>query len=212
MRRYGVKVPGPLEAHYNLAPGMQVPVILDKAPGVLKSALWGITGSATVPGRFGRPVTALDITQPKNQEIIHTALAWRCLIPADGFYLWRQVSRRSRVPYRVTLKWSLPFAFAGIWVEDVSESTTAVALLTTGSNSLLEPLQASMPLILSLEEEKQWLTEGIGLADLQRISFPADGMKIFPVSPLVNEKSNNSAAIIQPVQPADQFGNYFLFE
>ncbi len=215
VRRFGVRVPGPLEAQYNIAPGRQALTIRDSAPDVLQPARWGIGHSANITGRFGRPVTTIDINKLKDQETTGYLFAQRCLIPADGFYLWRHVSKRSRIPYRVTLKWNLPFAIAGVWAVETQEEnsgTISFAVLTTGSSSLIRPYQTSMPLILPLEEEKGWLTQGINLPGLRSLMLPADGVKIFPVSPLVNDRDNNSASIIQPVQPADQFGNYFLFE
>jgi putative SOS response-associated peptidase YedK len=215
VRRFGVKVPGSLEAQYNIAPGKQVLLIRDDAPDVLQPARWGIGHSANITGRFGRPVTTVDISRLKDQEPSRDILVQRCLIPADGFYLWRPVTKRSRVPYRVTLKWNLPFAIAGVWALETQEEnsgTVSFAVLTTESNLLIKPYQSLMPLILPLDEEKGWLTQGISLPDLRSLILPADGVKIFPVSPLVNDKDNNSPSIIQPVQPADQFGNYFLFE
>jgi hypothetical protein len=52
----------------------------------------------------------------------------------------------------------------------------------------------------------------VDLHRLAGLSFPAGQMKLFPVSPQVNRKELNSPALIEPVQAADQFGNYLLFE
>jgi len=43
--------------------------------------------------------------------------AWlhcRCLIPADGFYEWKQEGTRKQ-PYRFVLRADEPFWFAGLW-------------------------------------------------------------------------------------------------
>ena len=214
-RRYGVKIPYPLEAHYNISPGTRASVIRDRSAGLLSPAEWGMTGPPAKNGKAGKLVTALPLAGLLRTEEGDALLSRRCLVPADGFYAWRQVTRRSRVPYRVTLKWSLPFAFAGVWTEEGeegSEQKMTFAVLTTAPNELLLPFGPQMPLVLPLDEEKSWLGEGVDLHRLVGLSFPAGQMKLFPVSPQVNRRELNSPALIEPVQATDQFGNYMLFE
>jgi putative SOS response-associated peptidase YedK len=214
-RRYGVKIPYPLEAHYNISPGTRASVIRDRSAGLLSPAEWGMTGPPAKNGKVPKVVAALPLGGLLQTDEGDALLSRRCLVPADGYYAWRQVTRRSRVPYRVTLKWNLPFAFAGVWTEEGeegSEKKTTFAVLTTAPNELLLPFGAQMPLVLPLDEEKSWLEEGVDLHRLAGLSFPAGQMKLFPVSPQVNRKELNSPALIEPVQATDQFGNYMLFE
>jgi putative SOS response-associated peptidase YedK len=214
-RRYGVKVPYPLTAHYNISPGTQASIIRDCSAGLLSPAEWGLTGSPAKNGKPGKLVATLPLGQLLGTDDGDSLLSQRCLVPADGFYAWRQVTRRSRVPYRITLKWNLPFAFAGVWTEEGEEGgekRMTFAVLTTAPNELLLPFGAQMPLLLPLDEEKSWLGDGIDLHRLAGLSFPATQMKLFPVSPQLNQKELNSPALIEPVQAADQFGNYLLFE
>jgi putative SOS response-associated peptidase YedK len=210
-RRYGVKIPYPFEAHYNISPGTRASVIRDRSANLLSPAEWGMTGPPTKNGKPGKLVTALPLGQMLRSEEGDALLSRRCLVPADGFYAWRQVTRRSRVPYRVTLKWNLPFAFAGVWTEE-DEKKMTFAVLTTTPNELLLPFGGQMPLLLPLDEEKSWLGDGVDLHRLAGLSFPAAQMKLYPVSPELNRKELNSPALIEPVQAADQFGNYLLFE
>lgn len=216
-RRYGVKVTIPLEAHYNISPGLPVPIIRNTFPAILMAATWGLTGP---PGKFGRIKTISSISADEiaiPEHLLALLLTQRCLVPADGFYLWQQVSKRSRVPFRVTLKWNLPFAFAGVWQQETDEAGAeriTCAILTTAGSELLLPYGDRMPVILPLEEEKNWLLHQ-GDAEAWRHvlkPFPSGRMKIFPVSPRLNQKDLNSPSLIEPVRPADQFGNYMLFE
>jgi len=215
-RRYGVKVGYPLEAQYNISPGGKASIICDRTPEVLTEAWWGMTSA---PGKNGKPnrlCAAVGVDHLLNpDERMAACLGKRCLVPADGFYLWRQVSRRSRVPYRVTLKWNLPFAIAGIWDEEVGasgEAKKAFALLTTACNDLLMPYAGQMPLLLPLDAERSWLLDEEDLVQVGKVAFPAAQMKVFPVSPRLNQKNLNTPALTEPVQAADQFGNYMLFE
>ena len=214
-RRYGVKIPFSLEAHYNISPGIRAAVIRDCSSSLLSMSEWGMTGPTTKTGKLSKPITALPLGQLLKSEEGDAMLSRHCLVPADGFYAWRRVTKRSRVPYRVTLKWSLPFAFAGVWREEGEEGSDqkmTFAVLTTVSSDLLLPFGAQMPLLLPLDEEKSWLSGEADLQRLARLSFPAEQIKLFPVSPQLNRKDINSPTLIEPVQAADQFGNYLLFE
>ncbi|CAA9306173.1 MAG: hypothetical protein AVDCRST_MAG56-5885 [uncultured Cytophagales bacterium] len=214
-RRYGVKVPFPLEAHYNISPGTLAPVIRDGSANVLSRAEWGTAGPPGKNGKPGKLVVARPLGPLLGTEAGDAVLSRRCLVPADGFYAWRQVNKRSRVPYRVTLKWNLPFAFAGVWAEEGEEGgekKVTFSVLTAAANELLLPFGTQMPLLLPLDEEKSWLGDGADLHRLAGLSFPAGQMKMFSVSPQLNRKELNSPALIEPVQATDQFGNYMLFE
>jgi len=214
-RRYGVKIPFPLEAHYNISPGTQAPVIRDGSANLLSRAEWGMAGAPAKNGKPGKLVVAQPLSPLLGTEAGDALLSWRCLVPADGFYVWRQVNKRSRVPYRVTLKWNLPFALAGVWAgegEEGGEKKMTFSVLTVAANEMLLPFGAHMPLLLPLDEEKSWLLNGTDLHRLAGLSFPAGQMKMYPVSPQLNRKELNSPALIEPVRAADQFGNYMLFE
>lgn len=214
-RRYGVKIPYPLEAHYNISPGTQASIICNRTPGLLSVAAWGMAGPPTKAGKPGKKVSSIALSQLLRSEEKDYLLSRRCLVPADGFYVWRQVTKRSRVPYRVTLKWNLPFAMAGIWTEEEAENggaKTTFAVLTTPPNELLISFGIQMPVLLPLEEEKNWLAGEPDAARIANLSYPGSQMKLFPVSPKLNQREINSPLLIEPVQAADQFGNYMLFE
>jgi putative SOS response-associated peptidase YedK len=164
----------------------------------------GHDGAAGQKRQSPNPVVALPLERLLRTEEGDALLSRRCLVPADGFYAWRQVTRRSRVPYRVTLKWNLPFAFAGVWTEEGEEGgekKVTFAVLTTAPNELLLPFGAQMPLLLPLDEEKSWLGEGVDLHRLAGLSFPAAQMKLFPVSPELNRKELNSPPSLSPCGP-----------
>lgn len=39
----------------------------------------------------------------------------RCLVIANGFYEWKKIDPKTKVPYLIRLKSEKPFAFAGLW-------------------------------------------------------------------------------------------------
>jgi len=209
IRRFNVKVPGLVVPQYNISPGQTVSIITDEQPQQLTPARWGISTDRNALTH------QLHLKSTTQKPIARTAqlITRRCLILADGFYIWKRVSRKSRVPYRVTLKWNIPFAFAGVWQPAASE-IPACAIVTTDANELMAPLVGRMPVILPLEQEREWLRTDATMDEvLSHITpYPSEQMRLFPVSMQVNQPELNTVELTLPSQPADQFGNYVLFE
>lgn len=71
-----------------------------------------------------------------------------------------------------------------------------------------------MPVILTPETEKAWLNleeEEGKILDILK-PYPSQLMSSYAVSSKVNEVANDGPDLIKPAPPADQFGNYSLFD
>jgi putative SOS response-associated peptidase YedK len=202
---------------FNIAPSQLVPVITSESPRGFSYFYWGVTPE------FGhnRPVAQKLINA--KAESIHEKLSARssfqkrrCLIPADGFFEWKKLGKKTRIPYRFTLREEALFAFAGIWEEYETvngDSQHTFIILTTTANEVVEDVHDRMPLILSQEQEKKWLDPYTSESELFSIFQPlsADFMMSYSVSSLVNSPQNDSPGIIRRISPMDQFGNFTLF-
>jgi putative SOS response-associated peptidase YedK len=116
----------------------------------------------------------------------------RCLVPADGFYEWRDLGGQ-RVPYRFQLRDGAPFAFAGL------ANDRSCAILTTAPNELVAPIHDRMPVILRRELEELWLD--LDARDLAAafVPYPAEAMAAYPVSRRVNNPRVDDAECIRPL-------------
>lgn len=218
-RRFHVKAAQVPAVNYNISPGQLVPVISNHSPKQLSSFHWGMMPPANNGKKSPQQVNVIGAEafhkQPYFAELLQTK---RCLIPADGFYMWRKISKKGKIPYRVVLKWNLSFAFAGIWdAHTVAESehiSYSCTILSTTSNQLLSGIEAHMPVILPLEFEQKWLDANMSLEEARSLllPYPSDKMNYFPVSTQINIVGFNSPLLLQPTQPTDQFGNYVLFD
>ncbi len=208
-RRFSVKVTEPIPLQYNISPGHTVAIVTQTQPRKLVWASWGIQTSRQTPVHRIFIQTGTSKLSAQTKEL----LGQRCLILADGFYVWKKVSQRSRVPHRVILKWNVPFAIAGVYTIDPDTNAIHCALLTTTANIVLEPFVKQMPVIVPLEKEKNWLgaLPDEGFRDFIE-PYAVEQMRIFPISNQINDKEANTLELTQPTQPADQFGNYVLFE
>ena len=158
----------------------------------------------------------------KADELAHKATyrsalrSRRCIIPADGYYEWKRVSKKGKTPYWVFLKGNPLFGFAGLWDEyDDEEGIThhTFRIVTVDSNELIDSTNDQMPAILEEGKEYLWLEDVTNFEDLLGLlkTFPQEKMEMHSVSPKVNNRELNSADLIKHVPPADQFGNYTLF-
>ncbi len=87
----------------------------------------------------------------------------RCLIPAAGFYEWREVNKK-KYPYYIYPKTEAFFLFAGIsenWTNrETGEELQTFSIVTSEANELLSiihNLKKRMPFILAPEDADTWL-------------------------------------------------------
>ncbi|HIK98861.1 MAG TPA: SOS response-associated peptidase [Dehalococcoidia bacterium] len=126
----------------------------------------------------------------------------RCLIPASGFYEWTG-QKGDRKPQLIRLKGGGLMGFAGLfdtWQnKETGETVRSCAIITTGANSLMEPIHDRMPVILDAEAETLWLDPATD--DPSRLTallrpYPAEEMEAYPVSTIVNSARGDSPEMI----------------
>src|SRR5712672_1125003 len=101
---------------HNIAPTQPVPVIiLENGVRHFRLMRWGLLpGWVEDPRQFSLLFNARAETVMEKPAFRNAMKRRRCLIPADGFYEWRQEGGRKR-PYLVRPKDGGPIAFAGLW-------------------------------------------------------------------------------------------------
>lgn len=202
---------------YNAAPTQLMPVITQDSEG-FSYFYWGqIPGWSNNRSISGKLLYAPAETL-RQKPTGRTALeSRRCLIPSDGYYVWRQVSRKGRIPYRVVWRQGALFAFAGIWEEFEDESDEPMhtfRIITTAPNAAVADLDERMPLILQEKSYATWLDSATPEKEIDSLLVPplSEHMHTYTVSPGIENVTNNSPALIKPFSPVDQFGNYSLFD
>src|SRR6267142_945986 len=103
----------PLEPRYNIAPSQSVLTVGDFGAGLEARLLtWGLIPSWSTDGRGF--INARAETLEEKASFSDSFRLRRCVIPADGFFEWRNVGR-SKQPHYFQLSDESSFAFAGIW-------------------------------------------------------------------------------------------------
>jgi len=189
-----------IKPRYNIAPSQKSLIIPQSSPHKMVLAQWGLPFSWIKDRPEGlinvRAETLRD--KPSFKKFLEQG---RCLILADGFYEWRK-EKDKKTPFRITLKETEPFAFAGLF--KIVDDKFRFGIITTTPNSFMKPIHNRMPVILGKKEEKDWLNSELKVA-LKDISteFPNTQMSSYPISTLVNSPRNDTKLILNPVNNSE---------
>jgi len=200
-KRFNVKtVSDQVVPLFNIAPDVDVPVILNAAPQEVTVARWGLVPSWAKEEKSpysminARAETLLE--KPAYKRLVKNR---RCLVIADSFYEWKKTDGKKQ-PFRIMLKDDELFAFAGLWDvwEKEGKKITSCTIITTSPNKLVASIHDRMPVILDPAAEKDWL-EGEDPEKILKLlaAYQANKMKSYAISTAVNNPSNNSEDIIK---------------
>lgn len=215
--RFSVEAPGHYKPRYNAAPTQLLPVITRGSSGI-SWFYWGRPPHFAKNKNLAEKIINLSSETLLDRPVLKRMLMQtRCIIPADGFYVWKKVGKKTAIPYRVTEASQKPFSFAGLWEEFEDEDGSMVhafTLLTVESNELIRPLNDKMPVIFDKMQEAVWLKADSSENELISIikTFPAGKMGIYTVSSLINDPEKDHPSLILPAPASDQHGNLTLFD
>jgi putative SOS response-associated peptidase YedK len=142
------------------------PVITNTAPQSIELQQWGL-----LP-HWSKERWPDFNTANAQMEGITEKSSWRkpvrerrCLIPATGFFEWRQVGK-AKFPYFIACTDQQVFSFAGIWDEWVDvhsgEVVRSFAIVTMPANALMARVhnqKQRMPAILAEADERSWIAD-----------------------------------------------------
>jgi putative SOS response-associated peptidase YedK len=124
----------------------------------------------------------------------------RCLIPADGFFEWREVNKK-KYPHYIFMKNQELFCFGGIyanWTDRFTgELIQSFSILTTDANPMMEKIHNSkkrMPVIIPSNGYEHWLDNNLMPKDIQQFfkPFSESEMAYHTISKLITSKVENS--------------------
>jgi len=128
----------------------------------------------------------------------------RCWVVSVGFFEWQHIAQ-DKIPWHIQLKDKGLFAFAGIYdtlINPVSEEKkNTFSIITTTANPLMERIHNTkkrMPVILSPEIEKQWLSQNDVNESKLALLSPIDESLLYAYT----IKKGISSAIAKPDDPS----------
>jgi len=216
--RFSVDVPEFYKVHYNASPTHLLPVITSSTPEGLSLFYWG-----AAPGWAKNKTVSEKIINSHAEDFAEKASLkkalkkQRCIIPADGFYGWKKVGKKTSIPYRFVFKAKNIFSFPGLWEEFEDTEGNQVqtfSIITSQSDKVVNAIQERMPVILNRQSEKIWLDKNTPEEMLLSIiaSSETKDMNYYPVSPRISQQDVDVPSLIIPTPPSDQHGNLTLFD
>ncbi len=216
--RFQIEEPEAYKPRYNAAPAQLLPVITHESPQGFSYFYWGTapqwSKNKTIAERIINTRGELIKEKPVLKKNLKTH---RCLVPADGFYAWKKVGKKTTVPWRIVLKSKEVFSLAGMWEEyddHEGNSVHTFSIITVSAEKWISEITEQMPVIFSREDEKIWLDKNTmedQLIALLKI-YPADLLEGYNISPAINSVDKDGPRLIIPTPAADQFGNLTLFD
>jgi putative SOS response-associated peptidase YedK len=208
----------PFDRRYNVFPTATVPVLrADRESGGLElaSARWGFIPQwwkeAKLPQSTINARSEEAAAKPMWRQAYRHA---RCLIPAEGWYEWREMERvdrdtgevkRYKQPYFMRRVDRAPFCFAGLmsYRQESDSAILSCAIITRAAAGPVAEIHDRMPVVLPDETHAEWL--GTELSDPARVATliveRAQSAFVYaPVSTAINGRVEDGPRLIEPVE------------
>jgi putative SOS response-associated peptidase YedK len=201
------------QARYNICPTTVIDTVVSS---VGKRALvpmrWGL-----IPEWWSKPLKEMRLaTFNARAETVATKQMFRdafkskrCLIPASGYYEWRD-GPDGKQPYYFTRRDGQPITFAGLWSnwrdKEAGNNLLSCTMVITEPNEIVAEVHDRMPVILEAKDFEQW--ECGDTKDVAELMKPAGErvLQKWPVSKRVNSSRapDDDASLIEPIETAGE--------
>ena len=206
-RRFHASNSYDIKDRWNIAPSQDIPTIIRKSPNKVDLMRWGLIPSWSKTIQSGYSMINLRaeniVVKPYFKRLLSLQ---RCLIPTSGFYEWKRLDNKEKLPYFIRLKNKQLFAFAGlydIWKDTKGKEIHSCTIITTTPNSIVSSIHDRMPVILTKDGEEAWLDSKLNnVLELQKLLKPysdESNMETYPISKLVNNPINDKEEVIEPL-------------
>jgi putative SOS response-associated peptidase YedK len=188
-----------LARRFNVQPTAPVPVLLlEDGALALAAARWGL-----VPHWWKQDKPPTHTINARLEEAAGKPM-WRdpmrrarCLLPAEGWYEWREVAG-GKQPRYITRADRKPFCFAGLmstWKDQLS-----CAILTKEAAGPVTEIHDRMPVVFADEAHAGWLDPALkDPTGFARAHSQSRDFLHYPVSRRVNNARNEGAELIEPL-------------
>lgn len=203
--------------YFNAGPGQKLPIITSDNPHRVNLFQWGILPyNAIDSGAAEKLINARAKTIFAKEPFCNLVESKRCIIPADGFYVWKEQFNVS-TPYRVVNYTEDVFSIAGVWdswrLEEGDTMFGSFTMITREATTDLQEFTERMPLILNDSESKIWLNDRVNEDFIQQVLQNPIGqkMKVYKVTNLVNNLTNNTKKVTKQVNATMPGETFSLF-
>ncbi len=193
--------------YFNIAPGSNVPAVVNESQNRLKTFRWGLipSWSKDEPKEI-KMINARAETLSEKPSFARVFKTQRCILPANGFYEWRaEEGSKVKTPFYIRLRSGKLMGFAGLydtWQSPDGKIVKSCTIITTVPNDLLSTIHNRMPAIIKPQERNLWLNKDI--KDPQQLMpllkpYPSEELEAYEVSRQVNSPKFNTPECVKPL-------------
>lgn len=189
--------PGQASLSFNIAPTQLAPIVTQQGCQIYR---WGL-----LPSWLKQPKTdfsTFNARLPTLDDKPSFKHAWqsdyRCLIPALGYYEWREENGIKQA-YFVCRKDGRPILFGGLFEPPRDNIPGSFTIITRPAEGPLTPLHHAMPLMFDDDRASIWFAGN--KAEAQDVAWLAyeDAYQFYPVSERVNKVTNQGRDLIEQI-------------
>ena len=188
-----IPVDGERYRRFNVAPTTHIPVAVMNGEVHADDQIWGILP----PWSKQRLINARVENLLAKSFFKGLMQKNRCLIPATGFFEWREENGKKQ-PYHFRLRDGEPFFFAGLWRE--APEVPEFLIVTTEPNEVVAPFHDRMPAVMREEDLEDWLRLPAEEAFRRVLPFEASEMECYPVTPRMNSPKYEAEDCVEPIE------------
>ena len=203
-KRYNAGLPKKYRPIINAGSKKLLPIITKGSLNEFRLFNWGIIPADSHDSHIADKLINARVETISAKQPFCDLLANKCLIPADGFYVWKD-NNETEAPNRVILPQQGTFSILGLFHEfgeDDEEFASIIktfTMITCEAPDSLKPYNDRIPLIIPKELERDWL---IGKNDFDLMQAATKfsqevALEIYPVSEHLNNEKNNQPKLIQ---------------
>jgi putative SOS response-associated peptidase YedK len=197
-------------ARYNLAPSQSLPVLrLHEGGPRIESMRWGLLPHWAKDTKVGYTTINARIEGLVDKPAFRDA--WkrgqRCLVPATGWYEWKELAPKRKQPYFFQAADQLnPMMFAGLWSRwrnpDDGMPIDSYAILTGTALGAVGEVHDRQPHVLPPDSWEAWLSATVPQA-LELLEPAPLPVRYHPVGTAVGNVRNDDARLVLPVAMQD---------
>ena len=195
----------PFDKRFNIAPTQPILVVREHHDGRhAHLCRWGFVPPWAKDLRIGHQmINARSESVFEKRSFAHAARHQRCVIPASGFYEWRDTPT-GKMPTLFTPASQSVFHFAGLWSSWTGHDGALVysaTILTTKANRIMAPFHHRMPVLLDPTSSDTWLDSSLNepshLKPILQTAAP-DTLHLRAVTKRVNNVRNDDPSCWEP--------------
>ncbi len=200
-------VPKGVRPRYNINPTDLAPVIVSREGIiVIEQMKWGLVPTGA---KDTNSVFRYKTYNAKSEDVFRKA-SWsrvvrdqRCLVPANGFYMYRLSPSGEKNPYYIHPSDRDVFCIAAVynsWTDPSGNTVGTFSILTVNTESDSELIPSRLPVIVATTDEADWLDPSINdMNSIYRIMKPydLDKLTIIRVGEGVKSSKNDDSQLIE---------------